>query len=56
MDDYKPSLTPFLFGVKLEAHYSSPLVDGTLYYQLVRSLIYLTHMRPSISYVIGMAS
>ena len=39
MADYKLALTPFLSGVKLEAQFSSPLVDGTLYRQLVGSLI-----------------
>lgn len=56
MVDYKLAPTPFLFGVKLEAQCSSPLVDGTLYHQLVGSLIYLTHMRPDISHTVGMVS
>ena len=56
MVDCKPAPTPFLSRVKLEAQCSSPLVDGTLYCQLVGSLIYLTHTRPSIYYAIGMIS
>ena len=56
MANCKPTLTPFLSRVKLEAQCSSPLVDGTLYRQLVGSLIYLTHMRPNISYDVGMVS
>eukprot|EP01018_Ginkgo_biloba_P031340 Gb_07919 [translate_table: standard] len=56
MTDCKPSLTPFLSRVKLEADCSTPLVDATLYRQLVGSLIYLTHSRPDISFAVGMVS
>lgn len=48
MVDCKPALTPFLLGVKFGAQCSSPLVDATLYCQLVGSLIYLTHTHPHI--------
>lgn len=54
MADCKPSPTPFLSGVKLEVDCSTPLVDATLYRQLVSSLIYLTHSRPDISFAVGM--
>jgi hypothetical protein len=56
MSDCKPAPTPFLSGVKLEAKCSTPLVDATLYRQLVGSLIYLTHTRPDISFAVGMVS
>ena len=56
MSDCKPAPTPFLSGVKLEAKCSTPLVDATLYRQLVGSLIYLTHTKPDISFAVGMVS
>ena len=39
----KPSKTPFLSKVKLEEAGSSPMVNNTLYRQLIGCLIYLTH-------------
>ena len=39
----KPSKTPFLSGVKLEEVGSSPMVNNTLYRQLIGCLLYLTH-------------
>jgi hypothetical protein len=56
MTDYKYYLTPFLSGVKLEDGGETPLVDNTLYRQLVGSLLYLTHSRPDLSYVVGAVS
>ena len=56
MVDCKPALTPFLSGVRLEDGGDTPLVDSTLYRQLVGSLLYLTHSRPDLSYVVGAVS
>jgi hypothetical protein len=53
MTDYKSAPTPFLFGIRLEDGGDTPLVDNTLYRQLVGSLLYLTHTRPYISYAVG---
>ena len=46
MKDCKASKTPFLSGVKLEEADSSPMVNNTLYRQLIGCLLYLTHTRP----------
>ena len=46
----------FQSGVKLNFECTTPLVDATLYHQLVDSLIYLTHNRLDISFVIIMVS
>jgi hypothetical protein len=46
MTDCKSSPTPFLSRVRLEDGGDTPLVDNTLYRQLVGSLLYLTHSRP----------
>eukprot|EP00253_Pinus_taeda_P036031 PITA_36031 len=44
-------------GIKLSQDKSdTPLVDSTLYRQLVGSLLYLTHSRPDLSYVVGAVS
>jgi hypothetical protein len=56
MIDYKFSPTPFLSGVKLEDGGETPLVDNTLYKQLVGSLLYLTHSRLDLSYAVGAVS
>ena len=52
----KPSKTPFVSGVKLEEAGSSPMVNNTLYRQLIGCLIYLTHTRPDISYAVSVNS
>jgi len=54
MEDYKPPPSPFLSGVKISATCTSPEVDATLYRQLVGKLLYLTHTRPNISFVVGL--
>jgi hypothetical protein len=56
MINYKSSLTPFLSGIKLEDGRETPLVDNTLYRQLVGIFLYLTHSRPDLSYVVGIVS
>jgi hypothetical protein len=56
MTDCKSAPTPFLSGVKLEDGGETPLVDSTLYRQLVGSLLYLTHSRPDLSYAVGAVS
>ena len=52
----KPSKTPFLSGVKFEEASSSPMVNNTLYRQLIRCLLYLTHTRPDLCYAVSVAS
>jgi hypothetical protein len=56
MTDCKSTPTPFLSEVKLEDGGETPLVDRTLYRQLVGSLLYLTHSRPYLSYAVGAVS
>jgi hypothetical protein len=56
MADCKSSLTPFLSGVKLEDGGDIPLVDNTLYRQLVGSLLYLTHSKQDLSYAVSVVS
>ena len=49
---------PFLLlsSIRLEEGGSTPLIDNTLYIQLIVSLLYLTHSRPDISYVVSVAA
>ena len=53
MEDCKPFPSPFQSGAKLFATCTSPEVDATLYHQLVGILLYLTHSRPDLSFVVG---
>ena len=52
----KPRKAPFLSGVKLKEVDSSPMVNNTLYRQLIGCLLYLTHNRPDIYYAVSVAS
>ena len=56
MKSFKPSKTPFLSRVKLEEAGSSPMVNNTLYRQLIGCLLCLTHTRTDISYAVSVAS
>ena len=56
MSDCKSAPTPFQSGVKLVVECTTSLVDATLYHQLVGSLIYLTHSRPYLSFVVNLVS
>ena len=56
MDECKEAEFPFLSGIKLGDFGASPLVDSSLYRQLVGSLLYLTHSRPDLEYHLGFVS
>ena len=56
MQDCKPATTPMEPGLKLSAQSPSPLVDETLFRQLVGNLIYLTATRPDISFAVSYIS
>ena len=53
MDECNETKYPFLSCIKLGEFGDSPLVDCSLYRCLVRSLLYLTHLRPDLEYVVG---
>ena len=53
MAECKASKSPFLSGIKMHEFGNSPLVDITLYRKLVGSMLYLTHTRPDLSYVLS---
>jgi hypothetical protein len=56
MDDCKLATSSFQSGFKLAFTCTSPKVDATLYRPLVGSLLYLTHTRPDIPFVVGLVS
>jgi hypothetical protein len=56
MDDCKPSPSPFQYVVKLTATCTYSEVDATLYHPLVGSLLYLTHTRLDLSFVVVLVS
>eukprot|EP00253_Pinus_taeda_P028073 PITA_28073 len=56
MEDCKPAPSPFQSGFKLSVTCTSPEVDATLYCQLVGKLLYLTHTRPDLSFVVGLVA
>eukprot|EP00253_Pinus_taeda_P008523 PITA_08523 len=56
MEDCKPAPSPFQSGVKLSVSCTSPEVDATLYRELVGKLLYLTHTRPNLSFVVGLVA
>jgi len=49
----KPTTAPFLSRVHLEDGMDTPVVENTLYRQLVGSLLYFTHTQPDLSYAAG---
>ena len=55
MKYFNPTKTPFISGVKLEEVDSTPLVNNSMYKQLVGCILYLTHTRPDISYAVSVA-
>ena len=56
MEDCKATPFPFLSSIRLEEGGSTPLVDNTIFRHLIRSLLYFTHSRPDISYVLSATS
>eukprot|EP00253_Pinus_taeda_P028755 PITA_28755 len=54
MEHCKPAPSPFQSGAKLSVTCTSPEVDATLYHQFVGKLLYLTHTRPDLSFVVGL--
>ena len=50
MKYFKPRKDPFLLGVNLEEEKLTPLVNYTMYEQLVGCVIYLNHTRNTIYY------
>ena len=53
MMDCKAITTPMASNLKLLSDASSEIVDATMYHQMIRSLMYLTNMRPDICFAIN---
>ena len=53
MVDCSPAPFPFLSGISLEEGKITPPMDCTIYRQLIGSLLYLTHSRPDMCYVMN---
>ena len=56
MEYCKAAHFPFLSGIRLEEGGSTPLVDNTIFRQLIGSLLYLTHLSPDISYAVSVTA
>ena len=56
MTNFKEASLPFLSGIRSEEGGSTPLVDTTLYTQLIGILLYLNHLRLDLSYVVSVVS
>ena len=56
MEYCKEAPFSFLSSIRLEEGGSTPLVDNTLFRQLIGILLYLTHSRPNISYDVSVAA
>ncbi|KAD3641543.1 hypothetical protein E3N88_30767 [Mikania micrantha] len=56
MIDCKPAETPMVANQKLFMEEGAPLTDKEQYQRLVGKLIYLSHTRPDIAYVVGIVS
>ena len=50
---FKAAPFPFLSEISLEKGNTTPRVESTLYRQLIKSLLYLTHSRPEICYAMN---
>nr|GFB63307.1 putative copia-type protein [Tanacetum cinerariifolium] len=56
MIDYKPADTPMINNQKLFMKTEAKLADRDRYQRMVEKLIYLSHTRPDIAYVVGVVS
>jgi len=56
MVDYKDFATPFHSGVNITKTCPKPTAKTTLYWKLVDKIIYLTHSRLNISFVVSVVS